>query len=547
MLRSISITLLAAVACATVLMPAAAPAAALSGLGAVPSPFSPNGDGTYDRTAIRYDLSTYSDVEVTVVDSTMSEVIQLWADWADSGAHVHWWDGQADSRSVPDGDYTVVVRAHPVGEDWEESSVTVTVDTEPIDISGLSAVPNLFTPDGDGIADSTLLKVRTTDGSATGTATIDILDTDELPVRALYAGAAEESISVWWDGIDDASAACADGSYRVHVQTLDAAGNTAEAALILDLDRDPPTVGIDYPDTLDEFRVDATNAVIAGWAYDRSGISSVEISFDQDDWIDVAFSGDDTVRWEYSIDCTTCVPDTLDESHVVYYRAHDNVVTADGEGHYNGNGTPVPQFDLIFDVAGPMHVDSDVGDDDGIYYPGETITISTEWDDAGYDIDADFSEVDSYFDAGDVSVTGGSGGTYTVTYPISSQAVAPVSSADIEITATDAFDRSETDASVSVSLAVNTSGPSGLALDRNWFDPTEGEALEIDFGQYVGPVSVELYSLSGALVRSLERESASSVTWDGSNEDGDYVASGVYLVRIETDEGDAVRKVAVVK
>ncbi len=547
MLRSISFTTFAAVACVAVLIPATAPAAALSGLGVVPNPFSPNGDGTYDQTAVRYELSAYSDVEVTVVDSTMSEVIQLWADWADSGAHVHWWDGTADARAVPDGVYTVIVRAHPVGEDWEESSVTVTVDTAPIDISELSAVPNLFTPDGDGIADSTFLTVRTTDGAGTGTASVDILDADEEVVRALYTGAGAESIGVWWNGLDDDAAAVDDGSFWVLVQTLDAAGNTDEDQILVDLDLDPPSVGIDYPDTLTEFRVDSTSAVLAGWAYDRSGISAIEIAFGDGDWIDVVFSGDDTVRWEYAVNCSVCIPDSLDESHIVYYRAHDGVVTADGEGHYNGNGTSTPQFDLIYDVAGPKHVASEVDDDDNVYYPGETITISTEWDDGGYDLTADFSDVDSEYDAEDVSVSGGTAGTYTVTYPISSQALAPVSSADVEISATDAFGRSETDASVSVSIAVSTGGPTGLALDRNWFDPTAGEMLEISLGQYEGAVSVDLYSLGGALVRSLELESASSVNWDGRNEDGDYVASGVYFVRIETDEGDAVRKVAVVK
>ncbi len=547
MLRSISVAFLAAVACVAVLIPSTAPAAALTGLGVVPNPFSPNGDGTYDQTAIRYDLSTYSDVEVTIVDSTMSEITQLWADWADSGAHVHWWDGAADGRSVQDGVYTVVVRAHPVGADWEESSVSVTVDTEPIDIRELSAIPNLLTPDGDGIADSTLLTVRTTDGAATGAVSIRILDAGELLVRTLYAGAGAESVAVWWDGTNSAGASAADGPYRVHVQTLDPAGNAAEAGLALELDRDPPAVGIDFPDSLSEFRLDDTSATLAGWAHDRSGISSIEIAFDDGDWMEVAYTGEDTVRWEFAVDCTTCIPDSLDESHVVSYRAHDNVVTADGEGHYNGNGTPVPQFDLIFDVAGPIHVDSDIDDDDNVYYPGETITIFTEWDDAGYDVEADFSDVDSEFDAGDVSVSGGTSGLYTVTYPISSQAAAPVSSAGVEITATDSFDRTETDASVWVSVTVSTSEPTRLMLDRNWFDPTEGEALEISLDQSEGAVTVDLYSLGGALVRSIALESASSVTWDGRNENGDYVASGVYFVRIETDEGEAVRKVAVVK
>jgi len=547
MLRRITVTVALATACAALLTPSAALAAALTGLGVVPDPFSPNGDGIYDRTAIRYDLSTYSDVEVTVVDSTMSEVVQLWADWADSGTHVHWWDGTADARAVPDGIYTVVVRAHPVGEDWEEATTTVTVDTEPIAVTELSAVPNLFTPDGDGIADSTLITVRTANGVATGTASVEIIDDGETLVRELYAGAATDSLALWWNGLDDAATAAADGVYWVSVSTLDSAGNTAESQILVDLDRDPPNVGITYPDTLDEFRVDDTTAVLAGWAYDRAGVGSIEISFDDADWIEVAFAGDDTVRWEYAVTCTSCIPDTLDESRVVYYRAHDNVVTADGEGHYNGNGTPTPSFDLTFDVAGPRHVDSSVDGDDSDYHPGETVSISTAWDDSGYVITADFSEVDSEFDGEDVEVSGGSGGDYTVSYQISSQAAVPVSSGDIEITATDLFGRSASDSSVSVSLSVSTGEPSGLSLDRNWFNPTEGEALEIGLGQYTGTVSVDVYSLHGALVRSMELENASSVIWNGTNENGTSVASGVYFVRIETAEGDAVRKVAVVK
>ncbi len=533
--------------CSVLAAPGVASADALTNVGVVPNPFSPNGDGAYDQTAVRYELSAYSDVEVTVVDSTAVEVAQLWADWADSGAHVHWWDGTADQRALPDGVYTIIVRAHPVGDDWEEASVSVTVDTEPNAISALTAIPNLFTPDADGVADSTLVTLRTTDGAATGSASIEILDGDEGLVRALYTGSGTDSVSVWWNGRDGAGASASDGTYWVRVQTLDPAGNTAEAGLVVDLDRDPPVVGIDLPDGLSEFRVNDITATLSGWAHDRSGISLMEIAVDDGDWFEVAFSGDDTVRWEYALDCSTCIPDSLDEDRVVYYRAHDNVVTADGEGHYNGDGTPAPMFDLIFDVAGPAHVESSVSDDDDAYYPGEEITISTKWDDAGYDIDADFSDVDSEFNAEDVDVSGGTNGTYTVTYTISSQAAAPVTGREVGITATDLFERSEMDASVSVSLVVNAAGPAGLTLDRNWFDPTAGEALEIDLGAYEGAVSVEFYALGGGLVRLIESESASSVTWDGTNEDGDCVASGVYFVRVETDEGDAVRKVAVVK
>ncbi len=542
---------LLAVAVAGLLFAAAGAAGAgsVSGLGVVPNPFSPNGDGAYDRTAVRFTLTVYSDLEVSIVDSVETVVAELWADWADTGAYELWWDGTTGSLrdTVPDGEYHVIVRAHPVGEPWEETSAPLVVDTHPITITSLSVLPNLMTPDGDGVADSTSITLHLANAVPTGNAVVDILDVEDELVTELYAGTSVESLVLWWSGLDQGGSASPDASYQVRVRTLDPAGNEDERTVLFDLDRDPPSVGIVYPEGLTEFRVDDTEALLEGWAYDRSGVSSIEISIDEGDWIDVAFSGEDTVWWSYALSCTACVEDSLEESHTIYYRAHDGVITADGEGHYNGDGVPVPSFDLVYDVAPPAHVASAVDDDDNVYYPGEIITIVTEWDDEGYEVTADFSAVDSDYDDEDVEVSGGTGGVWTVTYPVSAQAAAPVSGAAVTISAVDVFDRTGTDDSVTVSLAVSTGGPVGLSLDRDWFDPTEGEALEISLGSYDGPVSIEVFSLGGALVRALESEGVDSMTWDGRNDGGEYVASGVFFVRIETDDGDAVHKVAVVK
>ena len=53
--------------------------------------------------------------------------------------------------------------------------------------------------------------------------------------------------------------------------------------------------------------------------------------------------------------------------------------------------------------------------------------------------------------------------------------------------------------------------------------------------------------MAGSLVRTLSTSDGTSLSWNGRNADGDLVASGVYFLWIQTDEGDAVRKVAVVK
>ena len=71
--------------------------------------------------------------------------------------------------------------------------------------------------------------------------------------------------------------------------------------------------------------------------------------------------------------------------------------------------------------------------------------------------------------------------------------------------------------------------------------------MTIGLGDASGAAAAEIYNMAGTLVRTIEAEGEASVEWDGSNDDGDTMSSGAYFVRIRTDDGEAVRKVAVVK
>jgi hypothetical protein len=66
-----------------------------------------------------------------------------------------------------------------------------------------------------------------------------------------------------------------------------------------------------------------------------------------------------------------------------------------------------------------------------------------------------------------------------------------------------------------------------------------------------GSVRVTVYDLHGRLVKTLvdgfRLGGEQRVVWDGSNSRNETVPSGVYLFRIQTPEGDAVRKVIVMK
>jgi len=85
-----------------------------------------------------------------------------------------------------------------------------------------------------------------------------------------------------------------------------------------------------------------------------------------------------------------------------------------------------------------------------------------------------------------------------------------------------------------------------FALDRNSFDPSAGESVTIGLGSG-SAAKVEIYNMAGTLVRTIESDGETTAVWDGRNDDGDALSSGAYFVRIRTDDGDAVRKVALVK
>jgi hypothetical protein len=58
-------------------------------------------------------------------------------------------------------------------------------------------------------------------------------------------------------------------------------------------------------------------------------------------------------------------------------------------------------------------------------------------------------------------------------------------------------------------------------------------------------VSVEIFDLSGQRVRALS--GTGFVEWNGRGEAGQAVASGVYVLRVEVDGEEEVRKVAVLR
>lgn len=129
-------------------------------------------------------------------------------------------------------------------------------------------------------------------------------------------------------------------------------------------------------------------------------------------------------------------------------------------------------------------------------------------------------------------------GGYTVTPSAAGYAFVPASQSFASFQATN--------------TAVNfVGGPVNADAADNLFDPTKGEIMTVNYSVLPGSVLIRVYTLRGVPVKTLvdgaHAAGVFSTTWDGRNDAGEIVASGIYLIRIEADRLNEILKAAVVK
>ncbi len=531
---------------------AAFPAAAdvITNVGAIPNPFSPNGDGALEETSVYYTLSQGGTVVVTVLDSESQFVRELSRENEGPGGYSHVWNGRLEGAVEPEPNGLYYFEIHAMIED-EVVLAPVVLDTIAPVFRSFTAAPSRFSPDGDGVSDSLFVSFGIESVDATDQVAVAILDTDGGLVAALLSGAGIDTAGVFWDGTPDARDAAPDTFYLASIVARDAALNERRGSVLVDLDTEAPAFDAHYTvvneETLDVVAFESDGDTLRGWAYDRAGVDSMEISLDDTTWVGLVLTGDPgpaKVEWKGEVECVECAVDVPYETVTVHVRAYDGTPTADGHGH-----TATSSFDVVFDPEGPVWVSSEVTDDDNRYSNGETITISSDWGIAGYDVTADFGLVDSEYEAGSEQVADEADGTYTITYTISDENTTLTTAlVRVPVTASEVLHAvTDTEEGVLVEVVEPAVEPSRIAVDRNSFDPAIGEDVTIDLGSASADATVDVYNMVGTLVRTLDAEGGTSVTWAGDNEDGEIVASGVYFLRIQTDDEDLVRKVAVVK
>jgi len=116
---------------------------------------------------------------------------------------------------------------------------------------------------------------------------------------------------------------------------------------------------------------------------------------------------------------------------------------------------------------------------------------------------------------------------------------------DYEITADYDPQLTERDAPIALALKQNRPNPFRIGLDSVTWLP-----FELNTASFITRLSV--LSLDGQLVRviDLDRRSPGTyedVSWDGRNQRGDFVGSGIYYYVLEADENRATKRLAVVR
>lgn len=106
---------------------------------------------------------------------------------------------------------------------------------------------------------------------------------------------------------------------------------------------------------------------------------------------------------------------------------------------------------------------------------------------------------------------------------------------------------------ISGPVTTYVTAPDEFGLDRNAFNPESGQKLFIRLSaSRAGSARLTVYNSAGELVanlsyRNLEGPSAWLDSWDGTNDHGEIVASGVYLVHFAGPAHSSSRRIAVIR
>jgi spore germination protein YaaH/flagellar hook assembly protein FlgD len=219
--------------------------------------FSPNGDGSRDALALAWtNASAVDSVGLKVFRADGSVVGTVPLAGVGRGRHTFAWNGRVGSTRVPDGRYVVSLVGKSGTVQWFNpilawrpgalATYGVTVDTVAPKIVSASISGSLLSPNGDGRLDGVRVAISGTGAagwSLTVTPTSGPLAGRTIASRSGGGGSA----GVTWSGTGSDGRVVGDGLYRIQLALLDAAGNHAQRAWTVRVDRTAPGLSLTAP------------------------------------------------------------------------------------------------------------------------------------------------------------------------------------------------------------------------------------------------------------------------------------------------------------
>ena len=218
----------------------------ISALEATPSPFSPNGDGRRESTAIRLNLDQDAVITLAVRNVQGTTIRTLAAAVSTmKGAASYSWDGKTDAGvTVPDGVYTIGLLATLTSNSFvkQDEKITVVVDgTAPlVDIK--RPLLDLTRPAGSFVTGTGGVMGSITDLNLTSY-TVSLTNTPAAPSWSPL----DTGTLVRNNAVLGSLAGLAEGDYAIRIEAQDDAENKVDKVIPFSVDNTPPKVGLSAP------------------------------------------------------------------------------------------------------------------------------------------------------------------------------------------------------------------------------------------------------------------------------------------------------------